>query len=132
MARKLSFYDYHRQRYFNEETWQKTRKHDRHVGEFMVGDYVQGGGVDKRGELMLMLYRFSSGDGVFMAERRDPLLSIQICAFDDALGTLRALDQMRVLDKIKRAELRSRDDLARLLVNCGLRDRSDQKLPKET
>lgn len=127
MARRLSFYDHHRQRY-HDATWRP--EHDSHVGEFNVGDYVRDGGVDRRGELGLSLYRFSHGASPFLPERPDEFLSVKIECFTDGLGALRALEFAGVLDAISSAKLRDRDDLARLLIAHGLRDLSDERLAR--
>jgi hypothetical protein len=63
------------------------------------------------GDLTLMVYRFNASTSV----------SVRVEAFTDCMSTWRRLDKMRVFYKIERAELRDADDLARLLVNCGLR-----------
>jgi hypothetical protein len=49
------------------------------------------------------------------------LIAVNVSAFTDAMAIWRQLDKMRVFHKIERASLRDSDDLARLLVACGLR-----------
>lgn len=133
MARKLSFYDNHRQNY-HEATWRP--EHRAHIGDFWVGDYVGSGGVGPRGEMSLKLYDFArdrhivNDDGYVVSAPRE--LTVKIECFTDALGTLRALERMGVIEKIKRASIYSRDDLARLLIDKGLRDRSDQPMEVTT
>lgn len=113
--RKLSFYDHHRQDY-HDAVWRP--EHNAHIGEIMVGDYARDGGVDRRGELKLKLYRFE----------RHESLSVQVCAFDDSFGTLRELDASGVLRAIERATFETHEDVSRMLIEHGLRDRSDTKL----
>jgi hypothetical protein len=73
------------------------------------------------GDLTLVVHRFTSGDGVFVSEHPDEFVSVKVEAFTDAMSTWRRLDKMRVFHKIERADLSDSDDLARLLVGCGLR-----------
>lgn len=131
--RKLSFMDHHRMSY-HDTTWRP--EFPAHVGEFYVGDYVGDGGVDVRGEMKLSLYSFDHHQRHIVNEQgftvpAPPVLSVQINCFIDGFGTLRALERMGVLRKLQRTELHSRDDLSRLLIECGLRDRSDQPMETE-
>jgi hypothetical protein len=72
-------------------------------------------GVEARiqvGDLGLCVYRFRN---------HDKHVAVKVEAFTDVMSVWRRLDGMRVFHKIERADLTSSDDLARLLVACGLR-----------
>lgn len=78
------------------------------------------------GDLTLGVYRFS--DELHSAKvsgyktgRKSEFIAVRVSSFTDTMATWRRLDRMRVFHKIERAQLRNSDDLARLLVGCGLR-----------
>jgi hypothetical protein len=78
------------------------------------------------GDLTLCVYRFTMSDPLASLRgsghrRKDEHVSVKVELFTDQLATFRRLDKMRVFNKIERAKLRDSDDLARLLVACGLR-----------
>lgn len=74
------------------------------------------------GDLTLVVHRFTQGSPFLGTPRvDDEFVSVKVEAFTDAMSTWRRLDKMRVFHKIERADLRDSDDLARLLVGCGLR-----------
>lgn len=132
MPRKLSFYDHHRMSY-HDTTWHRHQQFDGHIGEFLVGDYPrEHGTVGPRGEITLQLYQLGHPHYSIEEGRNIYPVSVKVEVHMDALGTMRALDAMRVFDKIKRAHIETRDDLSRVLLGCGLRDMSHTKLPKET
>lgn len=121
MARKLSFYDHHRQNY-HDAVWRPD--HGAHVGEFGICDYDPNRDLRERGEMSLHLFEFNHDkyDG------RPHLLSVQVRCFDDGYGCLRALDRAGVLRRIERTDLPNRDALTALLLDCGLRDTSDSPM----
>jgi hypothetical protein len=78
------------------------------------------------GDLTLEIHRFSDEPveakiSGYKTGRKSEFVSIKVSAFTDTMATWRRLDKMRVFHKIERAQLRESDDLARLLVGCGLR-----------
>jgi hypothetical protein len=109
----LSFYDYARMTY-------AAGIPAREAGEFMVGGYVRGGGCDKRGEFLIVLYDLSSGRG----------LSPQLRVFDDGYGALREATEAGLLDALERATICTPDDLTAVLVGLGFRDRSHKPVAK--
>lgn len=126
--RPLSFYDHHRMDWAQpdpEAYWRERRYHGGHVGEISVGDYSYSksdvGIIGPRGEMVLDLYQLALVKPI----------RVRACVFlteTGGVGVLRALERARILDKIRKAQLRDRDDLTRLLVNCGLRDLSHRPL----
>jgi len=113
-VRRLSFYDHHRQSYHSAVWLPRPAV----VGEFMIGEYaIKGGGVRNGGEFQITLYRF-----------HNDFLSPQFSIFDDGLLSFYTLQKMGVVEKIRKADLRHRDDLARLLIKNDVRDRSHTKL----
>lgn len=126
--RRLSFYDHDRQNYADVVPVRGLHDH-----EIMVGDYVGDGGVGARGELSLCLHRFSRGATPFWSERSDSELSVQVCVFGDAHGTLRELERLGVMRDLdtrnpRRPRLRTADDVSRMLIARGLRDVSDKPM----
>lgn len=78
------------------------------------------------GDLTLGVYRFSDDPldakiGGYRTGRMEKTVAVRVETFTDCMGTWRKLDAMRVFHKIERAQLKGSDDLARLLVACGLR-----------
>src|SRR5689334_13492779 len=78
------------------------------------------------GSLKLAIYRFGNEPlsavlGGYRTGRKEEFVAVEVSTFTDCMSTWRRLDKMRVFHKIERAKLRSSDDLARLLVACGLR-----------
>jgi hypothetical protein len=78
------------------------------------------------GDLTLEVHRFtdeplSAKLGGYTTGRKEKFVAVKVSAFTDVMATWRRLDRMRVFHKIERAQLRDSDDLARLLVGCGLR-----------
>jgi hypothetical protein len=74
------------------------------------------------GDLTLKVHRFTqSSPFLGLSTRHDEFVSVKVEAFTDVMAIWRRLDKMRVFHKIEHANLRDSDDLARLLVGCGLR-----------
>lgn len=115
----LGFYDFDRQPYAASL---RESMPDLHKDiEIWVGGYSRSeGGVDERGELRIVLCDLHRG--------RRPLVA-QLCVFTDAHGALLELIELGLLDRLRSAELRSGDDLSRLLLELGLDDHSAQPLP---
>jgi hypothetical protein len=111
----LSFYDYARQTYADGSP-------PREAGEFMIGGYVRGGGVDKRGEFMIVLHDLGAGHRYG--------LTPQLRVFDDAYGALREATEAGLLDALESATIRTPDDLTAILVGLGFRDRSHRPVAK--
>lgn len=130
--RRLSFYDHDRQNYAKNVT-----REPRTAGEFMIGDHVRSGGVDSRGEFKILLHDFArtggwgSYRGSVSGPRIEEPLAVQLCVFDDAHGALREFIKLGGLEAIKKHPPYTRDDLSRLLIGLGIRDGSNNPLPKE-
>lgn len=78
------------------------------------------------GDLTLGVYRFFDETPHakicgYSTGRMDELVAVRVETFTDCMSIWRKLDTMRVFHKIERARLKNSDDLARLLVACGLR-----------
>lgn len=87
------------------------------------GQVSQDRGVEAEisiGDLSLVVYRLKRTTRYGLS-RHDEYVSVKVEAFTDAMAIWRRLDRMRVFHKIERAALLDSDDLARLLVACGLR-----------
>jgi hypothetical protein len=105
----LSFYDPSRMGY----TASVAEPRDGAAAEWMVGAYREGGGCEEGGEFALQLVRFGGVSGV------------RVCAFTDALGSLRALIDSGALDVIEKLGTNVRPvDVAGALVGAGVPDRS--------
>lgn len=130
MMTKLSFYDQARQTYAGTVP-------PAEAGEFMIGGYVDddgAGGLDGRGEFAIVLYRFEhvnvhDFDGPNIPA---PTMTPQLRVFDDAYGALREATDAGLLDALARATIRTPDDLTRILLGLGFRDRSHNPIAKVT
>jgi hypothetical protein len=109
-ARPLRFYDHARQAYA------ATAPSDE-VGDFMLGDYLDGGCVGEGGEFRVVL--------VDLADERG--LSPQLRAFGDGLGSLKRAIAVGLLDALAE-NVESTDAFSRRLIDLGLVDRSDTPL----
>lgn len=120
--RRLGFYDHHRMDW-HEANWKNSQQHSANIGEFMIGEYGRnlGAGVGKGGEFKVRIYRFNPGFN-------STTIDVQFCVFTDGLLSFRTLEKMRVVEAIRRASLKDKDDLARLLIRSGVRDLSDKPL----
>lgn len=109
----LAFIDHHRQDY-------AERVPVPHDGEFLVGDYGDGGGVGPRGEFKIVLH--------YLGDKRGTLVP-QLCVFGDgaaAFGVLLGLaggDLARLLRPVA-----GRDEFSRRLLDLGVRDSSHTPL----
>lgn len=83
------------------------------VGEIVI--YAGSGGAS----ISLWCNRSVTSQG-FTRTPADELVYVAAEVFTDSVSIFRRLDKMRVFTKIDRAKLRNSDDLARLLVRCGL------------
>lgn len=88
-----------------------------HAGEFLVGGYLDGGGVGPPGKLRIVLHDLGGPRG---------RMDVRLCVFGDGTGGLSALldatggDLSALLSPVA-----SRDGLSRRLTELGLRDASD-------
>jgi hypothetical protein len=109
----LAFIDHDRQRYAD-------RVRLPHAGEFLVGDYLDDGGVGVLGELRIVLHE--------LGDRRGRL-DARLCVFGDGTGALSVLldaaagDLSGIL-----APVAGRAELSRRLTALGVRDASDTPL----
>lgn len=108
---RLGFYDLHRQRYAHANPV-------REAGEFLIGDYGEGGGVGKDGEFKVTLIELANGGrwGLY------PHLE----AFGDGKEALRDAIDAGILDVLGPAA--SSEEFARRLIAIGIVDRSDAPL----
>jgi hypothetical protein len=108
----LAFVDHHRQDY-------AERVPVPHEGEFLIGDYLQGGGVGDLGEFKIVLHWLGASHGML-----DP----QLCVFGDGAEALEALlglcgDLSGLL-----APVADHEEFSRRLLDLGLRDASHKAL----
>jgi hypothetical protein len=109
-GRTLAFVDHHRQRYADRVTVPCE-------GEFLIGDYLDGGGVGELGEFKIQLH--------YLDDRRGAL-DPQLCVFGDGARAFEALvdlaegDIGRVLRPVS-----GREEFSSRLAAFGLRDASD-------
>jgi hypothetical protein len=109
----LAFIDHHRQDY-------AERVPVPHEGEFLIGDYGDGGGVGALGEFKVALH--------YLGDRRGMLIP-QLCVFGDGAGAFRVLlglaggDLARLLRPVE-----GRDAFSRRLLDLGIRDGSHTPL----
>jgi len=110
--RPLAFIDHHRQDYAELVSVP-------HEGEFLIGDYLEGGGVGDLGEFKIALHWLGSRHGML-----DP----QLCVFGDGSQALEVLlglfgDLSGLL-----APVADHEEFTRRLLELGLRDASDKGL----
>lgn len=109
----LAFIDHHRQDYAE----QVPVPHD---GEFLIGDYGDGGGVGALGEFKVVLH--------YLGDRRGMLVP-QLCVFGDGAAAFAVLldlaggDLARLLRPVE-----GRDEFSRRLLDLGVRDGSHMPL----
>jgi hypothetical protein len=109
----LAFIDHDRQRYAD-------RVRLPHAGEFLVGGYLDDGGVGALGELRIVLRE--------LGDRRGRM-DAQLCVFGDGTGALSALLDAAAGDlSALLAPVARRAELSRRLTALGLRDVSDTPL----
>lgn len=127
--RRLAFYDHHRMSFKDLD----LHEPDHVEAKFGVGFFAKDGTVWPGGSFSITLRRFRDdySNGIFASARPSKLLTPRVEVFDDGFGALREFDRVGGLRALERTELRTRDDLSRALVALGLRDDSDDKLPKE-
>lgn len=114
-ARPLRFIDYNRQRHAQHSPIAGG-------GEFMIGDYLEGGGTGPDGEFKITL----SDLGGYPGRPRvafDPHLGV----FCDGIGALRRAVEAGLLDALIPVE--GREEFARRLLAIGIIDASDEPLP---
>lgn len=109
-GRTLAFIDHHRQHYADRVTVPCD-------GEFLIGDYLSGGGVGGLGEFKVQLHHLDDRRGML-----DP----QLCVFGDGARACAVLVDLadghlgRVLRPVA-----SREEFSSRLLAFGLRDASD-------
>lgn len=109
-GRTLAFIDHHRQRYADRVTVPCE-------GEFLIGDYSDGGGIGELGGFKIQLQRLDNRHGML-----DP----QLCVFGDGARACAVLVRLADgdLGRILRP-VRSREEFSVRLLAFGLRDASD-------
>jgi hypothetical protein len=109
----LAFIDHHRQDYAEQVPVL-------YEGEFLIGDYADGGGVGALGEFKVVLH--------YLGDRRGMLVP-QLCVFGDGSAAFAVLlglaggDLARLLRPVP-----GRDEFSRRLLDLGIRDASHTPL----
>lgn len=112
-GRALAFIDHHRQHYADCVTVPCE-------GEFLIGDYLDGGGVGELGELKIQLHHLDNRRGT---------LEPQLCVFGEGARACAVLVDLaggglgRILNPVF-----SREEFSSRLLAFGLRDASDAPL----
>lgn len=108
----LRFIDHHRQRYAGKVPIAEA-------GEFIIGSYMEDGGLDEDGEFKITLIELTIG--------RRWALHPHLEAFGDGNGALRRAIEAGLLDALR--PVGSREEFARRLLAIGMVDGSDEPLP---
>lgn len=109
----LAFIDHDRQRYADRVPLP-------HAGEFLVGEYLDDGGVGGLGELRIVLHE--------LGDRRGRM-DARLCVFGDGTGALSALLDAAAGDLSGLlAPVAGHAELSRRLAALGVRDASDTPL----
>lgn len=110
--RPLAFIDHHRQNYAGRVPVPCE-------GDFMIGDYLEDGGVGPRGEFKIVLHWLGAGHGML-----DP----QLCVFGDGAGALEELLGFGGGLAGLLGPVADHEEFSRRLLELGLRDVSHTPL----
>lgn len=109
----LAFIDHHRQDYAEQVSVPSE-------GEFLIGDYGDGGGVGTLGEFKVVLH--------YLGDRRGMLVP-QLCVFGDGAVAFAVLLELAGGDLARLLRpVAGRDEFSRRLLKLGLRDGSHTPL----